>query len=233
MEEHETLPGFSRPEFEPMIFTDAAGNVIPYGDRWDDEDAPSESYDSSDHLERFAPIHDVADALIDHLVRTYVVARDENIAHLSELIRLPSGASRAVRLQPTDDTCTPVTLVFTDFPAVVGHAGWSLETFLPDCGCDACDETWESSADGLESWVDSVVNGHVVESFGPSAAGEHRTTIRDRDGNLIGERRSGGIDPELFVATPLREQDLPLTVSWKPWPRRADSPTGQRRLFTP
>ena len=232
MEEHEILPGFIRPTFAPMIFRDEAGNVIPYGDRWGDEVPPDDSYSVDPHRERFAPVQEVATALIDFLAQTYLITVDEDLAHGRDLVRPSSDVARAVRLQPSDDGCSPLTLVFSGYPAVHCHAGWSVETIVPSCGCDACDETWEGSADDLETWVDNVVNGHIVEAFEPAVVGGHRITFRDRDGALRSERWNGGIDPELFVTTPLREQDLPLTVSWKPWPLRAGSPAGPGSLTT-
>ena len=55
-----------------------------------------------------------------------------------------------------------LTFVYTSFPSVLVQAGLLHDFSFPSCGCDACDETWESSADGLE-WT-------TLEAFGSSRA---------------------------------------------------------------
>ncbi|MGX9294439.1 DUF6226 family protein [Tsukamurella paurometabola] len=47
--------------------------MIEYGDRWGIDSPPDDSYSRTINLDRFEPLHLVADALIDHLVSTYEV----------------------------------------------------------------------------------------------------------------------------------------------------------------
>ncbi|QIM18627.1 hypothetical protein G7066_08355 [Leucobacter coleopterorum] len=157
---------FTRPVIAPQTFTDAAGNTIEFGNRWAqfDNTPPEDSYSVESHLERFAPLHAVAEALIEHLTTNYEVTVEEDTAVLDDLVYSPdlSEVMRTVRLTP-QPTASPLTFVFTRFPSVFVHAGAALDLRYPSCGCDACDETWQSAAEDLEWQTLAIVAGGLTE----------------------------------------------------------------------
>jgi hypothetical protein len=67
---------YRRPTIAPTVFGDADGRVIEYGDRWPDHTPPADSYSVNSNLERFAPLHRVAEALLEWLITTYDVCVD-------------------------------------------------------------------------------------------------------------------------------------------------------------
>lgn len=160
------MSGYRRPEIVEKTFHDARGAVIDYGNRWDTS-PPDDTYSVCAHPERFAPLHTVANALIDHLTATYDVEVDEGEHVVADLIRGSERETvRAVRLQPRLPHCAPLTLVLNDHPGVELHAGALLDEHYPACGCDACDESWQESADDLEQTVFGVVAGGLEEWVG-------------------------------------------------------------------
>ena len=140
--------GYVRPVVEARTFHDTEGRAIPYGDRWGGGSPAEDSYSVTSNLDRFAPLHDVADALIEHLRRTYEVSIEEGVEHARDLMN-PAAAEavRAVRVVAAGVGSATLTFVFTSFPGIRLHAGFLPDFSFPPCGCDACDETWESCAD--------------------------------------------------------------------------------------
>lgn len=67
------MDSYRRPEIEPVVPCDADGALIAYGDRWGADSPPSESYSVLTNVERFGPLHRVAQALIDALTTEYAV----------------------------------------------------------------------------------------------------------------------------------------------------------------
>jgi hypothetical protein len=55
--------------------------------------------------------------------------------------------------------------VLTGYPGVMVHAGVLHDFPFPVCGCDACDETAETTADGMELLVLTVVAGGYSERY--------------------------------------------------------------------
>lgn len=162
---------YVRPRIESPRFYDDAGAVINFGHRWDavDGQPPDDRYGVESHLERFAPLHTVIEALIDHLAETYDVVLEEGLHVAADLedAPLPENVVRAVRLTPTDPLAAPMTVVLLDYPSVTVTAGVLADFMYPTCGCDACDEDWESMADMAESHVLAVVNGGLREFVSP------------------------------------------------------------------
>ncbi len=70
---------YVRPPIVIDEFLDDDGSVIPYGNRWldNDRDGPEDTYSVTKHPERFQPLVDVAHAIIDHLVAMYDVQRED------------------------------------------------------------------------------------------------------------------------------------------------------------
>ena len=62
---------YERPVWRDPVFRDAAGAIIEYGSRWGQDRPPPETYSVDSHPERFAPLHMVADALIDHFTQNF------------------------------------------------------------------------------------------------------------------------------------------------------------------
>ena len=108
---------------------------------------------------RFAGLHAIADALISHLEGTYAIDVREDPALAGDLLLPDPDVRRAVRLTPHHAGAAPLTFVFTGFPGVIVHAGVLHDFPFPACGCDACDETSESTADRLEMLVLGVAVG--------------------------------------------------------------------------
>jgi hypothetical protein len=158
------MASYVRPAITSPVFRDAEGQVINYGSRWAGS-PPEDTYSVETNLERFAPIHAVAEALIAYLDDTYDIDVNEDIGAASDLLH-PShfAVERAVRLRPNDASCAPITLVFTAYPGVVMHAGLLNDFHYPVCGCDACDSTWEAEADELERQIHAIVTGGYRES---------------------------------------------------------------------
>ncbi|MBM7389391.1 hypothetical protein JOE37_002385 [Clavibacter michiganensis] len=139
------MPAYVRPVIDapPAIADDG----VPYGSRWDAADGPPEdAYSRTSHLERFAPLHAVADALAAHLAATMEGA-DPTLADPHP------DAVRSVRLVPRDGNGRTLTLEFTAFPGVLLHSGRRMAEAFPPCGCDACDDRWEDVAESLEEAV--------------------------------------------------------------------------------
>ncbi|MBF4617698.1 hypothetical protein ITJ44_06365 [Clavibacter sp. VKM Ac-2873] len=144
------MPTFVRPAIDAPPGLDDAG--VPYGSRWDDADGPPEdAYSHTSHLERFAPLHAVADALVAHLAATHEVSVVEGPD--PALADPHPDAVRSVRLTPRDGSGGTLALEWTSFPGVMLHAGRRFPEAFPACGCDACDDRWEDVADELEQAV--------------------------------------------------------------------------------
>lgn len=155
---------YQRPSIDAPVFLDGEGRAITYGNRWTAE-PPDDTYSVDTHPERFAPLHTVADALIDHLCDTFDVVAEDNKEAAADLMHPPfNDVVRAVRIRASNPSCATLTFVFTAYPAVYLHAGLLNDFQYPVCGCDACDETCDAQADDLERQVFAVVTGQYRES---------------------------------------------------------------------
>ncbi|WRS30621.1 DUF6226 family protein [Actinomycetaceae bacterium MB13-C1-2] len=159
---------YIRPAIKSRVFYDENGRVIDYGARWPDS-PPEESYSVTAHPERFAPLHTVVDALVQYLVNNYQVRVDEGV-HLLETLGArefsvpgPDEVDRVVRLTPNDGDCSPLSFICTSYPGVRVAAGEFGVFYYPNCGCDACDETWDSAAQAMEEDALAVISGGYRE----------------------------------------------------------------------
>lgn len=210
---------YTRPSIAPQVVVDANGEVIDYGHRWEGS-PPEDTYSVTTQPERYAPLHTVAAALIDHLQDTYDVEIEERDQVVADLIRRPSwDVPRAVRVRPRDPECAGLTCVFTAFPGLLVHAGLLQDFPFPLCGCDACDTTWQREADDLEQHVFAVVAGNFSESV-DSRDGEPSAwyQVRYTNGSSGGSSSVSNVPPERREAAALTLQQLPS--GWKAWPRR-------------
>lgn len=209
---------YVRPPIDAPIFRDASGAIIDYGRRWE-ESPPEDTYSVETHLERFAPLHEVAAALIEHLRRTYDVEVEEGVVGASDLLHPKPDIVRAVRIRPRDPACAALTFVFTAYPAVYVHAGLLHDFYYPVCGCDACDSTWDGEADDLEKQVFAVVTGNYRENvergFNPWVG--YASTFPD-GGARSG--RSRDASKERITAAKRILRDLP--GGWAAWPLKPD-----------
>lgn len=160
------MPEYKRPHIDPLEFRDAGGNIIDYGNRWAHlEGPPEDSYSVEEHPERFAPLYEIADALIDHLAETYEADIEEGV-HVTQGLEHPPPATeikRAVRFSPKTPGGAPLVIILTTYPAVRIYAGCFFTTSYPSCGCNACDERWNESADEFEWQLFAIIGGGFSE----------------------------------------------------------------------
>lgn len=213
--------GYVRPTFTEPTYRDEHGEPFTYGDRWGMAGPPEDTYSRDSHPERFAPLHDVADALVAHLVATYDVEAVRDDAALADVRRDVLPLLRAVRLVPAAADAAPLTVGWTDYPGVVVRAGALFEGWLPHCGCDACDETAATVAGQVEDLVLGVARGRLQETASAGAVG-HRLDTDDGWSSSTG-------DGSHVAAARLREAERRLAAlpdGWQPWPLRAGRRTG-------
>jgi hypothetical protein len=126
---------------------------------------PLQAYSHVTNPERFRPLHKLTVDLLDRLELAFDVERTEGYGLDPELEARCQAARPSVSLAPRDVRAAPVTLIFTAFPGVYVRFGrWCIMAF-PACGCDACDETFESEAERLTSMIESLIRGHFREAI--------------------------------------------------------------------
>jgi hypothetical protein len=211
---------YVRPAVVEQTYRDADDAVIEYGHRWGSDGPPPDSYSVDSHPERFAPLHDIATALIEYLQRSYQVEVTDDLDCVQDLTRPRTDAVRAVRLAPARAESAVLTFVFTAYPGVIVHAGLLHDFAYPICGCDACDETWHSVADELEWTVQTIVSGGYREEVrgGPDEPWIWcRLTAEDGTRNRSGGVAAAEVADDLVTAAARLKQ---LPEGWAPWPRR-------------
>ncbi|NYD77844.1 DUF6226 family protein [Arthrobacter cupressi] len=211
-------PRFVRPALPARVFRGDDGEPIPYGERWGEDGPPSEAYSRVSHPERFAPLHAVADAVIDYLAKTFDADVDSTLSHADDLVRQGITAVRAVRIVPRDPDAAPLTFVFTDFPGLAVHAGTLHDFVYPECGCDACDETAGCEAEELERLIQGVTSGGYSEWVG--SKGDVGMRLAFDDGSQSGSGNHGPVPQDRLDNARARLARLP--DGWAPWPLRAN-----------
>lgn len=141
------------PALKPVTILDDEGRPIPFGKRWGMAGPPDDAYSRVRHPERYAQLHEVADALLAHLLAIYDCEAVEQSELRSEWREL-----RAVVVRPRAGT-VPLRLSRTAFPRAIAQTGQEVPAGAPRCGCDACDETLEEAADELVRPVLDLVAG--------------------------------------------------------------------------
>lgn len=81
------------------------------------------------NLERFSPLHAVADALVTWLRATYEVDVEVDLSVGADVLRAPKEITRSVRVTSRNELAAPLTFVYSAFPVVIMHAGL-LHDFL-------------------------------------------------------------------------------------------------------
>lgn len=219
------MTDYVRPVVQEREFHDADGRAIQYGKRWGMSGPPDDTYSVTSNLERFAPLHDIAAALIVHLVARYDVELTAGAAHAEDLMTEMDDIVRTFRLTPADPASAPLTIVLSGFPGVVVHAGLLHDFEFPPCGCDACDESWEGQAQTMEWHVLAVAAG----KFRENVIGRHNYvgfSIDGEDGSASGG--GGPFQPHGPLSTvarvdAARARLAELPNGWAPWPLRAPS----------
>ena len=206
------MPKYTRP-VGARPFLDESGAVIDYGKRWDGS-PPDDSYSRVSNPKRFAPLQNIADALIEHLRLTYLT----DVAALEH--SMPDTA-KLIAVTPEHLDAAPLVFRFTSFPGVEIRAGVRYREAFPFCGCDACDETWGDAADEMERLVFAVSDGRfgerIVLANGDSARVEHRVESAGQGGRAGSTAHGVQVDPELR-AHAARLDRLP-NGRWQAWGR--------------
>ena len=182
------------------------------GNRWGPAGPPDEAYSRVTDPQRYAPLHAVARDVLDDLQRRFDVT-----AHASsELDPNKTGQAPVTTLVPSDPDSSPLSVTFTAFPGLVLSLGHTMREPIPECGCDACDETVEDCAELLDEIVEAVING----SFG-------ERIVRDHDGVWHETWRSTevGSRSNRSLLSAAAAQKLSGTlgsddVRWAPWPKK-------------
>lgn len=209
---------FERPPFPQRTFFDEDGQVVEYGFRWSRQDAPAEAYSRVSNPDRFAPLLLDVDALVDYLRTWYVVEATRSTAEDGVL---------QTRLQPASGAAMTIT-ASTEFVQV--EAGALFRLVVPDCSCDACDETAESEATRLEETMLAIAAGGLQEQYPLGRRQWLHTRLRHPDGG--GSSSSGDPEPDLTpaqlaqVVDRLRELDGGW---WPAWPLRPHDAQGAGR----
>ena len=214
-------PPYIRPTLPRTTYYSPEGIPIPYGRQWGADGPDPDSYSVDSHPERFAGLHAVAVALIDHLSAVYDVEVDNDPRHATELLTDAGEVLRAVRVTPRRSGAASLTFVLTGYPGVGIHAGLLHDFPFPVCGCDACDETAETVADRMEMLVLAVAAGGYSERYpvGRRRWSEYALTAVDGSGSESGSGEPGPVD-----AARLQEAEIGLREvagGWSPWPLRS------------
>jgi hypothetical protein len=206
---------YRRPALPVETYWDEQGSPIDYGNRWGGASPPDDAYSRVSNLQRFAPLHAVADALIEWLQDNFEATVEQTPSATADLLHMPNDALRAVRVVPLTPTAAPLTFVLTRFSGVYIHAGALHDFQFPVCGCDACDEDVTGLAQELEWTVRTVVSGGYSERSDPwpgrwveyrlDEPGVGMRSGRSRTGDLPGER------------VELARTVLPPAGKWTPW----------------
>lgn len=135
----------------------------------DQDGPPPEAYGRVTNPERFAPLHTVADGIVDELTSTHNVVAEQlrpsdahdGEGHIADLLRW-DRTERAVRLDP-GGAAAPLVIVWTNFPGITIVAGAHGRETFPACGCDACDDDVERLIEDLRDALATVAAGGYQE----------------------------------------------------------------------
>lgn len=213
-------PRYVRPPLPTTAYYSPEGAPVPYGGRWGADGPAPDSYSVDSHPERFAGLHVVALALIDHLSVLYDVDVDSSPAHAAGLQMVARDVLQAIRVTPRRSGAAPLTFVLTRYPGVLIHAGLLHDFAFPACGCDACDDTAETVADRMEMLVLAVAAGGYSERYpvGSRRWSEYALTAADGSGSESGSGEPGPVDAARLEEAELRLREV--AGGWSPWPLR-------------
>jgi hypothetical protein len=213
-------PRYVRPHLPTSIYCSPEGEPIPYGRQWGPDGPDADSYSVDSHPERFAGLHVVVRALIAYLTDVYDVDVDADPSHAGEILLDVKDVLESIKVTPRRSGAAPLTFVLTGYPGVVVHAGVLHDFPFPVCGCDACDETVETTADRLELLVLSVAAGGYSERYpvGRKRWSEYALAAFDGSGSESGQGEPAPAAADRLSDAELRLRDV--AGGWSPWPLR-------------
>ena len=182
------------------------------GNRWGPAGPPDDAYSRVTDPQRYAPLHAVARDVLDDLQRRFDVT-----AHASsELDPSKTAQASVTTLVPNDPNSSPLSVTFTAFPGLVVSFGRTKREPIPECGCDACDETAEDCAELLNNIVHAVTTGSVGERIVRDHDGVWHETWRSSEvGSRSNRSRLSAVEAQKLSET-LGSDD----VRWAPWPKK-------------
>lgn len=219
---------YVRPVIHPQVFLDASGGVIEYGDRWGMNGPPEDTYSVDTHPQRFLPLHTIAAALLNHVAETFDVTVVEDVNVAEDLLYEQVDVIRAVRVSPRLEGAAALTFVFTSYPAIAVHAGALSDASYPPCGCDACDESVEQSAESLESLVLAVVQGRFWERLGSGHNPWVESGVRSVDGDSWSRSQRSDFPLERLRTAQRVLAHLP--DGWSAWPLKKEGCTASPHM---
>ena len=188
---------------------------------WGGEGPPDEAYSRVTEPERFWPLHEWTLEVVDRLLTDYDVTLEESKLTDTEL-ELSTLVRPIMKLTPSQDSCAPITIAFTDFPGITVRVGrWVTDQF-PSCGCDACDEMPDKEFEGFMELLDDVVAGRFRESMRlqPGRDGWSSREFWSAEGHS-----SGGSRVPRAKAERILNGKSEIVLEWQPWESRPDDTT--------
>jgi uncharacterized protein DUF6226 len=182
------------------------------GNRWGAAGPPDEAYSRVTDPQRYAPLRAIARDVLDDLRRRFDVT-----PHASSELD-PNRTTRApvTMLVPSDTKSSPLSVTFTAFPGLVVRFGHTHREPIPECGCDACDETVEECEELLRDLVAAVVTGSFGEGIINDSDGWWRQTWRSTDAGSRSGRTRITAEQARALNVKLGSDD----ARWEPWPPR-------------
>lgn len=202
-----------------VTFHDEDGAPIGYGTRWEGESPPEEAYSRTSNLERFLPLHSVAQSLSEWLESTFEVTVERDAAVAADLLHAPGDVVGAIRITPHDALAARLTFVLTSFAGVYVQAGLLHDFQFTVCGCDACDEDALGLADELEWTVRTVVAGGYSEQFEPWPGRWIASKLEEPGVGMRGSRSRIQDFPVERVKH--ARSRLPTSGRWAAWPQKS------------
>ena len=185
---------------------------------WGKGEPPTDAYSRVTEPERFRPLINWALEAVARLQTEYEVTLDEGEGMDAELELAPLSRP-TIRLTPLQDSCAPITIAFTDFPALGVRVGRWVTDFFPYCGCDACDEMPEEEIERFTELLSDVVAGRFRESV-RLQSGEDGWSSREfwpDEHRSCGESRV----PRVRVSR-IADRKEEIVLAWLPWQPKPD-----------
>ena len=166
-----------------------------------------DAYGRVTDAQRFAPLHQFAEALLRRLAEQFDVMPDENAAPALALAPAGPVALKSIRLEPRTEGAADLVVTFTDFPGLHVRFGRHATEAFPACGCDACAEDCDSEAERLAFMVSSLTAGRFREELSGGIRPEARCEFWSEDGTVRTAR-----------STIVEHGSILRTVhEWQPW----------------
>jgi hypothetical protein len=171
-----------------------------------------DGYQHATDTDRFADLHDAADALLDDLSERFLVERRET----KEPFGLDDELVRTVRLIPRSPAGAPLAIHFID-PGLFVRLGRWWEESLPTCACITCAEDQKGLVERLRIHTAALIEGGLWERVRRGVAGSWFET------RLIGTGVSADREGPLSAAgaRDARRGGFAAAVQWAPWQFRA------------